>query len=495
MNGPYDNVELKTYDDLINKFSSTTTTQCQGKKYIRDFGIDFSGVISFCNELSEIHQCLELSTENADPDAIREKIQEIVKSLSFEREDSVSNAFDLWNGSPEATTAVCDGIDALLGLMGGSGSFGVGAMVGAIYAKSINYLDDLVSQVIVSGITELIDAALSFLTDFICENLYEAVECLKNNLLAQPWDCLSVIDASHLEVVKSINAEDLCRDFLATMDVNKIGNITTMAKSTISGGTLALKSFGTAALASIPASVDNLYSLPSLSSVSNLTTASCRDIAELVDNIVNHSFLGIAVALGQALYNNYQFLNGIDFKKLTDDLLDCMELKEMDELCELAAKIVNLKGVISSFSKNILQNLDFACDVVSGLHDFLDEDAKVLRLLEYADDRHSPMRNGSTCASVSLLLKLDAKLNNDTISDIKEAMNNAVDTCVDTDTMLTNINSYTTLDYMTEIKLSNMVNVYYEDTKCLTNPVDFNDFVVTLNNTLDNLDLNPVREC
>jgi hypothetical protein len=490
---PYENVELKTFDDLNNKFASLTVSQCPGAKSVRDFGLDFSGAMDFCDELREIERCLGIDVDDNDPatreqqESVLNTINDTVNSLLSNREDSVLNGFDIWNDAPKNAALICDGIDALVGLMGGSGSFGIGAMVGAIYSQGIALLDTLTVEVVMTVLTELLDSVMSMLMNFICEYLEDAVECLKNNLLAQPWDCLSVVDSSHIEILKSLDVSKVCSDMTTFLADNKIGNIVSTAKTTLVEGTMLLKGFGSAALSSIPTAVDNIYAQPSIASISNFKVGSCRDIAELIDNIVNNSLLGIAVALGQVLYNDYQFLSNVDFPKMANDLLDCIDMIELPELCDIGAKFIDIGGLVASFSTNMLKNMDFLCDITSTLDDLLGDRDAVKRVIHHADDRHSPIRNSSTCASLNFILNMNNMLDNSTVNEIKEWAVENNNSCINMESLIDGLLPYGNIDTTSELTIASMMDVYYEGTKCLLDPDGFKEFITTLNNNLDDL--------
>jgi hypothetical protein len=491
----YTNFEIKNYDDLISKTNSIT--QCTEGKSPRDFGIDFGPLLDFCVEVANVKNCLnmgDMEGEGLDPAQVS-ILNDVLDSLTLSQRNKTDRAFEAWNSAPAVASAVCSIISKIMPYLDG-----VSAAVGSGSSNIYNIIMEAAKKIPESALfTELAMAIGTTIMEMICGQFDNMIDCMISRLESIPWDCLSMVDSQHLEALRNFDAGVMCIGMTEAFFKGLVGNTVGANITLIRAQGLALKQSIKSVVNASMIKADGVVVQGSLITLGQMSYSSCNDIAKLVDTVVNQSALGAVVAISQVIYRDFNFLNELDAGKLAQDLFDCVDF-EFDELCDILASVVGLSDIMSGFTSNMLTALDKFCELTDRLNDKLNsESCECTRsLLEYNDDRLSPLRNSNSTLTLMFILDIDDNLTESNYAQFLDWLGKLdLPDCVDFEALLTDLLPYAKLKNSNESSLKRMIDVYYEHMKCVYAPDIYNTVIhhVTDEIALFLPTLNVVEEC
>lgn len=481
----YTKMEIKTYDDFIAKTGQQEITQCTSNKVARDFGLDLDLALDFCLKVKDLQTCLNTEDTEGSDSKLAGSINTLLDTTVSSYADKVDVGFEAWNSSPKTLDDVCKLINSIQ-----SFSDGFSISIGAVYSKAYSLVMKEFNKITFESILDEIYNTLTALAvDLVCGALNDAMNCLKEKLSATPWDCLSTVDASNLEALRTFDADLMCKDILGQIADKaiaiKAGMNRVMLQSAVSG----IKAYPTFLMNAATTSVNNIASLGSLVSLKQMSMSSCRDIANVVDTVVNSSVLGAQVAISQVIYNDFKFLSSLDPSKLATDLFDCMELDDdIFDLCAIGEKMLDISSVLEDFTSAMFTDLNKLCSIVDTLDKKLNNRTSSKNVLEYMDDRHIPLRNNKSLSALDFILKLEENLNDNTYKRFDDwAKNLDIPDCVDMPLIIKESLPYSRASYTTEDNINNMSEVYYQNLKCLYDPIEYEKFIDSINESVDDL--------
>lgn len=480
----YSKMLIKTYDDFLNK-SNEQITQCTSNKVARDFGIDFGIFLDFCDEIRDLQTCLNTEdTEGLSP-AVTNTLNNLLTAVVTKYEDSIDQVFEAWNSTPTNLNDACSILNANQPFFDGWSS-----AIGGGYSNTYSIIASEFNKLTFESITtEVTDTLSALAQDIVCNAINDGINCMKEKLLSIPWDCLSVVDASNLEALRTFDAEEMCNNIADQLVSGQIASKVGMTRLNLQSKLESLKSFSSVLMNTATTSVNNIASLGSAVANGQVTASSCRDIANAVDKVVNGSATGVTVAIAQAIYRDFRFLSEIDVNQLADDLFDCMEIDDdLFDLCNIGEKILDISNLLNDFTHAMFTDLDKLCELVTRLDNKLNDRLSTRNTLEFLDDRHIPLRNHKTVSAMNFILDVEEYLNDSTYKQFNDWANN-LDTpeCVDMPGLIDEMLPICRVDYFSEQKVGQLSNIYYEKLKCLYHPIDYENFIDNTNDSLTEL--------